>query len=286
MRLNISSSDESRASINERKLEAYDGAVTRRRWRGLIIGARQPGKVQVVKPPERYRRHPRYGSCVPGMLHGDIQLRHSGFRPRKRRNAHCSHRSFTNTCPPREHRTYIPRASHDRGRREPDPVRSSSHLIDTRTARRDDVYRLRAADRMRTNVTSGLSLSLCVSVAALMVLVSVGDRAYAKRGCSAFGHSCFGGHGKRFDPHVRDDVLRNVQPIGSGRSQDYEASRFNNELFLLGPEEKLQGRRERSFPATRQDSQRFDPNALSLFVGQWLASHRRSHRPDLGVNNK
>lgn len=139
---------------------------------------------------------------------------------------------------------------------------------------------------MRTNATSGISLSFCVSICTLMVLFSVSDRAYAKRGCSAFGHSCFGGHGKRFDPHVRGDTLQDNEITTSNRGQEYETPRLNDEPFLIGPDRKFQGSEERIIETQRQGSQTFDPNALSLLVRRWLASRRRLHDPDLEINNK
>ncbi|XP_059474360.1 uncharacterized protein LOC132196013 [Neocloeon triangulifer] len=39
----------------------------------------------------------------------------------------------------------------------------------------------------------------CLVARVLLVLAAVAALAAAKRGCSAFGHSCFGGHGKRSD---------------------------------------------------------------------------------------
>lgn len=38
---------------------------------------------------------------------------------------------------------------------------------------------------------------ICVLTSVLLVFLLITQGAYAKRGCSAFGHSCFGGHGKR-----------------------------------------------------------------------------------------
>ncbi|KAK9306654.1 hypothetical protein QLX08_002733 [Tetragonisca angustula] len=140
---------------------------------------------------------------------------------------------------------------------------------------------------MKNNATSGLPLSICVSVCALMVLLSITDTAYAKRGCSAFGHSCFGGHGKRFDPHVRGNVLQEnqVDTAASDKHEEMEALRLPNEFVI--PERKFEGQEETPFSQTRrQDSTRFDPSMLSFIVRQWLTSHHRLHQPDVELNNK
>ncbi|XP_075231491.1 neuropeptide CCHamide-2 isoform X2 [Lycorma delicatula] len=48
---------------------------------------------------------------------------------------------------------------------------------------------------IKSTTTSTTMLLLCL----LLIAAALADIASAKRGCSAFGHSCFGGHGKRAD---------------------------------------------------------------------------------------
>ncbi|CAK9823768.1 hypothetical protein ANTRET_LOCUS2045 [Anthophora retusa] len=138
---------------------------------------------------------------------------------------------------------------------------------------------------MRRNATSGLPLSAYLSLCALVLLLSSTGTTYAKRGCSAFGHSCYGGHGKRFDPHLRDNVLQENEAPIDDRNGKTEALSLNNEF--VGPEQKFGGQPEILFPQMRrQDTARFDPYTLSFIVRQWLTSHHRLHQPDVELNNK
>ncbi|XP_050677787.1 neuropeptide CCHamide-2 [Leptidea sinapis] len=50
--------------------------------------------------------------------------------------------------------------------------------------------------------------------ACLLVVLVISVGVSAKRGCSAFGHSCFGGHGKR-----SDNAILNPSSIELGRRQ-------------------------------------------------------------------
>ncbi|XP_076624594.1 uncharacterized protein LOC143343510 [Colletes latitarsis] len=137
---------------------------------------------------------------------------------------------------------------------------------------------------MRSNLTSGIPLTVCISVCALMVLLFASSTAYAKRGCSAFGHSCFGGHGKRFDPHLRNDAFQENDATTSDKNQELDTMRLNE--FAV-PMRKFEGQGEIFFPQSRRkDSSRFDPYTLSFIVGQWLTSHRRLHQQDPDLNNK
>ncbi|XP_068984733.1 uncharacterized protein CCHa2 [Bombus flavifrons] len=140
---------------------------------------------------------------------------------------------------------------------------------------------------MKSNATSGLPLSICVSVCTLVVLLSVSETVYAKRGCSAFGHSCFGGHGKRFDSHIQGNALQEnqVDAATSDKHQEMEPLRLRNEFVIPG--RKFEGQEEMLLPQTRrQDSTRFDPFTLSFIVRQWLTSQHRLHQPDVELNNK
>ncbi|KOC64994.1 hypothetical protein WH47_04584, partial [Habropoda laboriosa] len=92
---------------------------------------------------------------------------------------------------------------------------------------------------------------------------------YLTGGCSAFGHSCYGGHGKRFDPHLRDNVLQGNEPSTDDRSEKTETLSLSNDF--VRPEQKFGGQPEILFPQMRrQDSSRFDPYTLSFIVRQWV----------------
>ncbi|KAG6803055.1 hypothetical protein HZU73_01891 [Apis mellifera caucasica] len=134
---------------------------------------------------------------------------------------------------------------------------------------------------MKNNATSGLPLSVCASICALIILIFFTDNSYAKRGCSAFGHSCFGGHGKRFDPNIREKILQDDDTITNREIEDLNS---RNEFDVS--EKKFGGQTEiLSSQSRHQDSSRFNPFALSFIVRQWLTSHRL-HQPDMELNNK
>ncbi|XP_050451029.1 neuropeptide CCHamide-2 isoform X4 [Cataglyphis hispanica] len=141
--------------------------------------------------------------------------------------------------------------------------------------------------RSKLRATSGPVFSLYLSFVLLVVLISVSDKAYAKRGCASFGHSCFGGHGKRFDSAMRHETL---QESGSQRFQESNVPSPNddNELFYVLPNDEFRERSDRSLPftRTRKDTQQFDPYPLSSLLNQWIASHRRPHRTETDISNK
>ncbi|XP_076294722.1 neuropeptide CCHamide-2 [Lasioglossum baleicum] len=138
---------------------------------------------------------------------------------------------------------------------------------------------------MRSNRTSGIPLTVGVSVSALMLLVFASGTAQAKRGCSAFGHSCFGGHGKRFDPHIRDNAFPDNEGTTSDRNQELGSVRLNNDFAI--PMQKFDEQGKLLFPQTRRpDSTKINPYTLSFIFGNWLTSHRRLHQSDLDLNNE
>ncbi|XP_078037025.1 uncharacterized protein LOC144470086 [Augochlora pura] len=136
---------------------------------------------------------------------------------------------------------------------------------------------------MRNNRTSGIPMT--ASVCALILLLFASGTAHAKRGCSAFGHSCFGGHGKRFDPHIRDNGFPENEATDSDRNQELNTMRLNNDFAL--PMQKFGEQDKLLLPQTRRsDSVKVNPDTLSFIVGKWLTSHRRLHQSDLDLNNK
>ncbi|XP_029664995.1 neuropeptide CCHamide-2-like [Formica exsecta] len=140
--------------------------------------------------------------------------------------------------------------------------------------------------RSKLPATSGPVFSLYLSFVLLMVLISISDKAYAKRGCASFGHSCFGGHGKRFDSTMRHDTQES-------RNQKFQESNVpspndDNELFYVLPNDEFRERSDKSLPfiRTRKDTQQFDLYPLSSLLNQWIASHRRPHRTETDITNK
>ncbi|XP_018917722.1 uncharacterized protein [Bemisia tabaci] len=63
--------------------------------------------------------------------------------------------------------------------------------------------------------------------------------ASAKRGCSAFGHSCFGGHGKRFDPEAMEvgagaaAAMADILDDQTTRDRDRDRNNRDQDLGLL-----------------------------------------------------
>ena len=144
---------------------------------------------------------------------------------------------------------------------------------------------------MKSNATSGLPLSVFVSVCTLVVVLSVSKTAYANNFnftslCRLYGQSCLDGHGKRFDSHIQGNVLQEnqVDAAISDKHQEMEPLRLRNEFVIPG--RKFEGQEEMLLPQTRrQDSTRFDPFTLSFIVRQWLTSQHRLHQPDVELNN-
>lgn len=89
-------------------------------------------------------------------------------------------------------------------------------------------------------------------------------------GCASFGHSCFGGHGKRFDSTMRHDTQES-------RNQKFQESNVpspndDNELFYVLPNDEFRERSDKSLPfiRTRKDTQQFDLYPLSSLLNQWV----------------
>ncbi|XP_011699675.1 PREDICTED: uncharacterized protein LOC105456987 isoform X1 [Wasmannia auropunctata] len=160
---------------------------------------------------------------------------------------------------------------------------------------------------MRTSATSGPLFSLYLSIVVLLVvLVSVSDKAHARPQerssinrrrnlnnndgfvrkaslCFMVGHTCYGGHGKRFDAAMQRNTL---QESINQNFQGSEVPSANDELFYALPNDGFRERSQRSFRRTRKDAQQFDVNPLSSLVDQWIASHRRPRRTETDITNK
>ncbi|XP_046398790.1 neuropeptide CCHamide-2 [Ischnura elegans] len=109
--------------------------------------------------------------------------------------------------------------------------------------------------------------SVVLTIAVLTVFI-FGTRQIveAKRGCSAFGHSCFGGHGKRAD--VPSDV---------GSSDFQSMQQPSQEVFISTADEASPPYQDPAGPAYESSPQRFLTwSKMQPFLRQWLESYRRS----------
>ncbi|XP_033217222.1 uncharacterized protein LOC117172991 [Belonocnema kinseyi] len=119
-----------------------------------------------------------------------------------------------------------------------------------------------------------------ISITAFLI-ISFSVETWAKRGCSAFGHSCFGGHGKRSETKQqesskeRNSISREVP--------EYVLSRSNDEIFAMDPAQLIQNRAERRI--SEIDKKQLGDDPLSIFIRQWIISRHRQYA-DTGDANK
>ncbi|KAK6643815.1 hypothetical protein RUM43_000078 [Polyplax serrata] len=94
---------------------------------------------------------------------------------------------------------------------------------------------------------------------------------YAKRGCAAFGHSCFGGHGKRTDT---DSVGGEVQDDGIGFRVPNEdlSNSLNSDEFMVPAENFRRGRSQLENVQHHHYGDVEDYLKLAYFVRKWLTS--------------
>ncbi|XP_069674948.1 neuropeptide CCHamide-2 [Periplaneta americana] len=116
--------------------------------------------------------------------------------------------------------------------------------------------------------------SMLLVVMTVVILMGQIDQSSAKRGCSAFGHSCFGGHGKRAD----EDVL--LLP-GSESEQQPRLVFPPSESGAEEGEDRSGAYGARSASSSSGVSSLIPPPHsaqynLSPFLRQWLQSYRRS----------
>lgn len=63
----------------------------------------------------------------------------------------------------------------------------------------------------------------------IILILSISTKTYAKRGCALYGHSCYGGHGKRSEPQISNE--ENQFPQNPFRSDPNKELRVDmNEL--------------------------------------------------------
>ncbi|KYM80574.1 hypothetical protein ALC53_08972 [Atta colombica] len=102
-------------------------------------------------------------------------------------------------------------------------------------------------------------------------------------GCAAFGHTCYGGYGKRFDSTVernslQDSIIRNIK-----KSKEPLP---NFDLFYILLNDEFREQSGQSFMKTHRDIQRVNVHPLSFLVDHWIAFHRRRHLTDMDITNK
>ena len=85
-------------------------------------------------------------------------------------------------------------------------------------------------------------------------------------GCTAFGHSCFGGHGKRSEQNQPEDISK--ERSISRNVPDYVFSRSNDEIFTMDPSRRIQDKAERRISEIDKHQLKDDP--LSIFIRQWV----------------
>ncbi|XP_031781695.1 neuropeptide CCHamide-2 [Nasonia vitripennis] len=116
-----------------------------------------------------------------------------------------------------------------------------------------------------TSTSSALFLTFLL-IASFSVEIS------AKRGCSAFGHSCYGGHGKRsYSESVDLDLARNKEGT---QQNDYDLSRSNAESVALVPSQGYNRQEQRSIHSIHE---RPNTNSWSLFIRKLLVPYRRPY---------
>ncbi|XP_014204865.1 uncharacterized protein LOC106636847 [Copidosoma floridanum] len=128
----------------------------------------------------------------------------------------------------------------------------------------------------RTSTTSSL-LGLFVTI---LLVASFGVEISAKRGCSAFGHSCYGGHGKRSesenmmdaDPKIKEDV-----------QLDQNVAIQNGEREALTQILQLLNRQDERFVNSLRE--RLSPNSWSLMVRKLVALPRHQYPTYSDIRN-
>ncbi|XP_046751624.1 neuropeptide CCHamide-2 [Diprion similis] len=138
---------------------------------------------------------------------------------------------------------------------------------------------------MKTSILSTASSRPFVGLLILFVLCFAIEVS-AKRGCSAFGHSCFGGHGKRSGPsdRIEDGLQEVVDDSGLNQEghQEYESLRGGGEILLADAGQVYQDRPMPRFqpPQVLSLQEQRPRYNLSPFIRQWLASYRNGNSAD------
>ncbi|XP_058788643.1 neuropeptide CCHamide-2 [Phymastichus coffea] len=109
---------------------------------------------------------------------------------------------------------------------------------------------------------------------AILFVAFFGAGISAKRGCSAFGHSCYGGHGKRSNPETADIEILPRNAKDEGRI-DYDIGHANGEKVLLVPSQGY-NRQDQRLINSLHDRPNF--NVWSLLVRKLLLPMNRQYK--------
>ncbi|XP_046436164.1 neuropeptide CCHamide-2 [Neodiprion fabricii] len=140
---------------------------------------------------------------------------------------------------------------------------------------------------MKTSILTTASSRPFVGVVIIVVLCFAIEVS-AKRGCSAFGHSCFGGHGKRSgsSDRIDDGLQENMNSGLNQEGQEYESPRGGGEILLADAGQVYQDRPMPRFqpPQVLGPQEQHPRYNLSPFIRQWLASYRSGNSADYEAN--
>ncbi|XP_053605788.1 neuropeptide CCHamide-2 isoform X2 [Plodia interpunctella] len=121
----------------------------------------------------------------------------------------------------------------------------------------------------------------CLVVAVVAILL-VSHGVSAKRGCSAFGHSCFGGHGKRSDSAMdtSPEMIARHQP-GQEETAPHPVYPHSGYNGVLPPGDDIIPVRDGGVyeDAAAKDVMKFK---LRNIVQHWMDNYRRSQQNDDG----
>ncbi|CAH2981659.1 unnamed protein product [Chilo suppressalis] len=119
---------------------------------------------------------------------------------------------------------------------------------------------------------------VCFAVTILAVLFMT-QGITAKRGCSAFGHSCFGGHGKRSgDTAVMDTTAELRRQLGQEETPPHPVYPHSGYSGLLPPGDDIIPVRDGGVYEREDSAREAVKFKLRNFVKQWMDNYRRSQQ--------
>lgn len=89
-------------------------------------------------------------------------------------------------------------------------------------------------------------------------------------GCAAYGHSCYGGHGKRFAPDPQDDRFKSVE-VDPGHSND--VVRYRGDDLTRQQVEDFVATRNRALELSRRT--RDERKYMPILVKEWVRSIKK-----------
>ncbi|CAG9787395.1 unnamed protein product [Diatraea saccharalis] len=118
----------------------------------------------------------------------------------------------------------------------------------------------------------------CFAVTILVVLI-MSQGIIAKRGCSAFGHSCFGGHGKRSgDTAVMDSTAELRRQLGQEETPPHPVYPHSGYSGLLPPGDDIIPVRDGGAYEREDGAREAVKFKLRNIVKQWMENYRRSQQ--------